>query len=75
MSHTMEQWEKVIGHRLRLETSISIRQFGFMPGRSKTKTIHLLRGVLEKYWSRKRDLHMIFINLVKAYDQVSKDVL
>ena len=75
MSHTMKLWEKVIEHRLRVETSISERQFGFMPGRSTTEAIYLLRGIMEKYRCRRRDLHMVFIDLKKAYDRVPRDVL
>ena len=32
MSHTMNLWERVIEHRLRV-TSVAQNQFGFMPGR------------------------------------------
>ena len=34
MSHTMKLWERVIEHRLRAITWVSMNQFGFMPGRS-----------------------------------------
>ena len=49
MSHTMKLWEKVIEHRLRAETSISKNQFGFMPSRSTTEAIYILRGLMKKY--------------------------
>ena len=32
-SHTMKLWERVIEHRLRAITQVSMNQFGFMPGR------------------------------------------
>ena len=34
MNHTMKLWERVIEHRLRAITWVSMNQFGFMPGRS-----------------------------------------
>ena len=75
MSHTMKLWERVIKHRLRKETHISKNQFDFMPGRSTTEAIYLVRNLMEKYWSRERDLYMVFINLEKVYDRVPREIL
>ena len=38
-----------------------------MSGRSTTEAIYLLRNFMEKYQSKRKDLHIIFINLKKAY--------
>ena len=43
MSHTMKLWERVIEHRLRAKTRVSMNQFGFMPGRSTMEAIFLVR--------------------------------
>ena len=31
--------------------------------------------LMEKYWKRNKDLHMVFINLEKAYDSIPQDIL
>jgi len=54
---------------------ISENQFGFMSGRSITEVIYLLRRLMELYKDRKVDLHIVFINLEKAYDRVLREVL
>ena len=50
------------------ETTIGEAQFGFMPGRSTTDATFALRLTMEKYRGKQKGLHLVFIDLEKAYD-------
>jgi hypothetical protein len=75
MSHTIKLWERIIEHHLRGVTNITKNQFGFMSGRSTMEAIFLIRQLIERCKKQKKDLHMIFIDLEKAYGKVPRNVM
>ena len=72
MSHTMKLWERIMDLRIREETSIGEEQFGFMPGKGTTDAVFILRQIMEKHREKKEGLHVVFIDLEKAYDRVPR---
>nr|GEW75987.1 retrovirus-related Pol polyprotein LINE-1 [Tanacetum cinerariifolium] len=75
LGHTMKLWERVIEKRLQRKTLVCENHFGFMPRRSSVEAIHLIRSLMEKYMERQRDLHMAFLDLEKAYNSVSRELI
>ena len=54
---------------------MSEKQFDFMPIRSTVEAIYLLRRLVEKYREKNKDIHVVFIDLEKAYDRVSRYII
>jgi hypothetical protein len=75
MSHTIKLWERVIEHRLGGVTRIYLNQFDFMPRRLIMESIFLIRQMIEQYRKQKKDRHMVFIDLEKAYDKISRNII
>jgi hypothetical protein len=71
----MKLWERINEHRLRGVTNITGNQFGFMPGRSTMIVIFLIRQLMKRCREQKKNMHMAFIDLEKAYDKVPRNIM
>ena len=60
---------------IRQLVSIDDSQFGFIPGRSTTDAIFVVRQLQEKYLAANKRLYMAFVDLEKAFDWVPWKVI
>ena len=75
LDHVMKILERVVERLIRDRIEIDSMQFGFMPGRSTTDAIFILRQLQEKYLAKDKTLYLAFVDLEKAFDRVPRKVV
>ena len=75
LEHVFKMYEKVLDRRLREVIDIDKMQYGFMPRRGTVDAVFVLRRINEKFRAKDKKLFFIFIDLEKAFDQVSWEVI
>lgn len=67
--------DKIIERRLRsvIELQLEQEQYGFRPNRATTDLIFTVRMMTEKDWEKKKELVLLFIDIKKMYNRVSRD--
>ena len=71
---TDEPYNEAMGKNDRSQTE-GDNQFGFRPGKSTTEPIFALRMLQEKYREKNKELHVVFVDLEKAYDRVPGELI
>ena len=74
MCHSMKIWEqlKEAGQQI---PSIGNTQYDLRPGKSTTEPIFILQILQEKCREMNKELHMVFVDLVKAYNRVHRELI
>ena len=75
LSPTFKILERVVDRRIGQCTNIHAHesQFGFMPGRSTTYAIFILRPTIEKHRKGQKNIRVTFIYLEKAFDRIPRE--
>ena len=75
MRHGMKLYERVVENRLKETVDISSRQYGFQSGKSTVEPIFALRMTQEMYLEKQKELHLVFVDLEKAYDRLPREMI
>ena len=71
----MKVLERIVDGLIRQLVSIDDSQFGFVPGRSTTDAIFVVRQLQEMYLAANKRLYMAFVDLEKAFDRVTRKAI
>ena len=67
--------QRVVRNRLKRIVQMNDNQCGFVEGRSTFDTIQCMRITMEEYREAQTDLHLVFIDLEKAFNPVPRDLI
>ena len=67
--------ERIADSLISQVVTIDESQFGFVPGRSTTDAIFVIRQLQEKYLTVSKHIYMAFMDLEKAFDRVPQKVI
>ena len=75
LEHMMKVSERVIEQNIRELVDIDAMQFGFIPGKGSMDAIFIARQLQERYLEKKKKLSFASVDLEKAFDLVSREVV
>lgn len=75
MSYCLKIWKRVIDERIRSIARITNNQLVLVSGKSYVDAFHILRTVIEKHRLSEENLFGVFMDLEKAFDRVSRDLV
>jgi hypothetical protein len=75
LDQAMKVLERVIEKGVRDKVEIDSMQLGFRPGSSTTDAIFIVRQIQEKFWAKKQEVWMAFVNLERGFGRVPREVV
>lgn len=75
--HTFKIYERVVMDKMNeiVLPKIHPNQCGFMPKKTTTDAMQALRIIMEKFRDAHKDLHIVFLDLEKAFDRLPRDLI
>jgi len=71
----MKVVESTFEHRIRQQTEIDDKQFGFMKGKGTTDAIFMARQMQGNFRVKSKKLYFGFVDLQKAFDRMPREVI